>query len=167
MRTWTLHFKTLGHPATVRANLEIDTIQMDWVPLRLNVMRDSLELTNIRFLELRISELQLPDAKRLTRELQRFTSLETIAIVAPPPPQPYLGLEFTFRPRWQAAEGKKYNWRELGAYYAYRSKYQETCGLFRAIKSCMDEFHEKDRNWKVVPVYGALVEHGGRRTQNV
>lgn len=133
----------------MRANLEIDNIQIDWVPLRLNVMRDMLDLTNIRFLELRISELQLPDTKRITRELQRFTSLEEVTIATPPPPQPYLAHELTLI---EAGQTKKYDWRLVGAHFAYRMRYREICGLFRAVRACMEEFRKRDQNWKVVPV---------------
>lgn len=76
----------MGHLAAVRANFQADVIHLEYEPLRLNILRDSLDLSYIRFLELGPPELEPIDVERIVRELQRFRSLELLTITSPQPP---------------------------------------------------------------------------------
>ncbi|CAL3967975.1 unnamed protein product [Diplocarpon coronariae] len=83
MDLYPLHFGTLGHPAMVRANLEIDIIQLDWDPLRLNTIpRQTLK--QIRHLKLGGRELQRASTDTILARLQDFRSLEIVYLVSPP-----------------------------------------------------------------------------------
>jgi hypothetical protein len=62
----------------VHANLEVDIIQLEWDPFRLNILPHSLELSHIRFLGLGDLDLQDQDSKHIVQQLKRFTSIEEI-----------------------------------------------------------------------------------------
>lgn len=95
-RHWGLHFGTCGFPPLIRANLDIDTIQLDWFPIRLGLV-DKLDVSRIRYLEIGDRDLQreqennprihsLPNPRlRLILRLLAFPNLEVVTMISPRP----------------------------------------------------------------------------------
>ncbi|KUJ14180.1 uncharacterized protein LY89DRAFT_751925 [Mollisia scopiformis] len=114
-KNWTLHFGTCGHPPLIRANLDIDTIQLDWFPIRLGLV-DKLDVSRLRFLEIGGKDLQreheydpqspaLPESRtRIARQLLTFPKLEAITMVSPPLSRHFLPFDIARdRLPWQHA----------------------------------------------------------------
>lgn len=115
-----LSISTLGHPPSVRANLEVDITQLEWDPFRLNILPHSLELSHIRFLGLGGLDLQDQDSRHIVQQLKRFTSIEEVTIVSPPPPANPITKH---RSQPGVRSGRKFEWRRLGAELAYARRY--------------------------------------------
>ncbi|KAE8443731.1 hypothetical protein EG329_001411 [Mollisiaceae sp. DMI_Dod_QoI] len=123
-----LHFGTCGHPPMVRANLDIDTIQLDWNPIRLGLV-DKLDISRIRYLEIGGKDLQreqekalhhggLPAlTKRLFHQLLTFPKLEVITIASPPLPDHILPPIITDNPM---------PWHYIAEYLEFRHRRRTT-----------------------------------------
>ena len=84
LNRWKLHFGTLGHPATVRVNLDIDTVQLDSNPLRMGAISRS-DRHSIRHLEVGGRELQYIHADVFLASIVHIPNLQDLTIVSPPP----------------------------------------------------------------------------------
>jgi len=82
VKKWSLCFGTRGHPPLVRANFDIDTIHMCWVPLRLGAVSQD-DLSSIVSLEIGGIGVQpvLPEA--ILRSILTMTKLKDFSIVSP------------------------------------------------------------------------------------
>jgi hypothetical protein len=81
---WTLQVGTASHPPLIRVNLAIDTVQLDWDPLRLRAVSQP-DLSSIVSLELGGRELQQAGAKAILDCVLSMNSLQDLSIVSPPP----------------------------------------------------------------------------------
>ncbi|KAK0111503.1 hypothetical protein ONS95_001858 [Cadophora gregata] len=83
-RNWELHFGTVGHPPQIRANLNIDTIQLEWEPIRVQAV-PTRELHRIRHLAVGGMDIQRVEADTILAQLLSFRKLEHLTLVSPPP----------------------------------------------------------------------------------
>jgi hypothetical protein len=79
---WPLRFGTRGHPPLVRANLDIDIIQLAWDPLRLRAVSQE-DLSNILSLEIGGKELQRASAEPILHTILTMANLKGFSIVSP------------------------------------------------------------------------------------
>jgi hypothetical protein len=87
-KKWPLRFGTLGHPALVRTNLEIDTIHLTWDPLRLRAVTQQ-DLSSILSLEIGGEMLQRARAEAVLQCILTMPNLKDFSIVSPALSHPY------------------------------------------------------------------------------
>jgi hypothetical protein len=81
-KKYPLRFGTRGHLPTVRANLDIDTIQLSWDPLRLRAVNQE-DLSGIISLEVGGKELQRASAEAILLSALTMTNLKDFSIISP------------------------------------------------------------------------------------
>jgi hypothetical protein len=73
LKRWPLRFATGGHHPLVRANLDIDTIQLSWNPLRLGAVSQE-DSTNIVSLAVGGKALRLASADAILQSILTMPS---------------------------------------------------------------------------------------------
>ena len=81
-KKWPLRFGTRGHLPTVRTNLDIDTIQLSWDPLRLSAISQE-DLSAITSLEIGGIELQRASAETILLSILTMANLKDFSIISP------------------------------------------------------------------------------------
>jgi len=81
-KKWPLRFGTRGHLPTVRTNLDIDTIQLSWDPLRLRAVSKE-DLSGITSLEIGGIELQRASAETILLSILTMANLKDFSIISP------------------------------------------------------------------------------------
>lgn len=81
-KQWPLRFGTRGHPPLIRINLDIDTVQLSWDPLRLRTVIQE-DLSSIISLEIAGRDLQRESADLILRFILTMPTLKYFSIVSP------------------------------------------------------------------------------------
>jgi hypothetical protein len=171
MKVYQLHFGTLRHAPSIRADLRTETVEMDWDAFRILCGPcGAFEFHSIRFLEVSGKALQdfmdfgrhrgpLRDvpAAAVAQHLQFFTVLKEFTIVSPPPDRPSPGLPYP----------PEMVFLNLAYHLAFTKRHRHAISNSRLIAHSMLERLSKFPEWRTPLLYLILIKEDGTSSERV
>lgn len=115
MEFYSLYFGTKAYQAAIQIDIDNDTVQLHWGPLRLGAVPSNV-FENIRYLELCGKDLQgYHEIVPIVNAIKRFNALESVTIVSPRPSN------IGFAP-YEERHGV--HWMQLAHQLEYRHRHQ-------------------------------------------